>query len=171
MADFQFRNCGKLNPYALDPFSPIIGHHKYIKESPLLESPLDITHSVVSILQKEVPNYIDYMDNPILISRELDKKQVPAKKRAQIYKALYTILSRNAYPRKDMYAQHNKMNLTKMTEMTIHDMYEKYYAGMGPSWFIGYTTSEKQIISRSKNNYLPVSELYKNLFYQHSRYL
>ena len=171
MPDFQFRKCGKLNPYALDPFSPIIAFDKYINETPLLESPLDITHSIMSILQKEIPNYVDYMDNPIIISRELDKKQVPAKKRAQIFKALYTILSRGACTRRDMHAQHTKMNLNKIAQMTIHDMYEKYYAGMGPSWFIGYTAAEKQIISRAKNNLSPVSDLYKNLLYQYSRYL
>jgi hypothetical protein len=136
-----------------------------------LESPLDITHSIIAILQKEIPNYVDYMDNPIIISRELDKKQVTPKKRAQIFKALYTIVSRSAYPRKEMYAQHTKMNLNKIAQMTIHDMYEKYYAGMGPSWFTEYTTAEKQIISRAKNNLSPVSDLYKNLFYQYSRYL
>ena len=113
MPDFQFRKCGKLNPYALDPFSPIIAFDKYINETPLLESPLDITHSIMSILQKEIPNYVDYMDNPIIISRELDKKQVPAKKRAQIFKALYTILSRGACTRRDKHAQHTKMNLNK----------------------------------------------------------
>lgn len=171
MQDFQFRKCGKLNSHALDPFSPIISVDKYKNNLTLLESPLDITHSIIAILQKEIPNYGDYIDNPIIISRELDKKQVSSTKRAQIFKALYTILSRSAGTRRDIYAQHNKMNMNKIAQMTIHDMYEKYYAGMGPSWFIGYTTAEKQIISRAKNNLSPVSELYKNLLYQYSRYL
>jgi hypothetical protein len=70
--EYQFRKCGgTLDKCAVFPFNPVFVSG--LSEPHILDSPLDIVHSIISILHKEIPHYAELTDNPILIIREIEK--------------------------------------------------------------------------------------------------
>ena len=146
--EYQFHKCGgTLDPSVAYPYNPIITPG--LKEPHILDSPLDIVHSIMSILHKVIPNYAECIDNPILIIKEVEKQQLPGKKCAQLFKALYIISSRNSFRQRNMYA--------------------KYYIGM--SNLVGYNTDDKLRITKARFSNENISEIYKDAFYKYSRYL
>ena len=86
---------------------------------------------------------------PILIIKEVEKQQLPGKKCAQLFKALYILSSRNSFRQRNMYA--------------------KYY--LGTSNFVGYNADDKVLIAKARFSDDCISSIYREAFYRYSRYL
>lgn len=146
--EYQFRKCGgKLDLGAVFPYASLF--IPAVKDPHILDSPLETVHSIISILYKEIPLYAEFTDNPVLIIREIEKKQLPGKKCAQIFKALYLKSRRDP--------------------MRQRDMYKKYYLGMHD--LIGYNFEDKNRITKARFSFDCISLIYKDAFYKYSRYL
>lgn len=146
--DFQFAKCGPWQPCINFPHNPMI-----IKPSqvvPIIESPLEINQTI-NVIKQLIPQYGDFLDNPILIINKLEKLKLTNAKKAHYYRYLY------------LYA---KKNYTKFTLSVLYERYYKDYCLVG----LGYTWKEKELIDKAKDSNMLISELYKNIFFEYSRY-
>jgi hypothetical protein len=146
--DFQFSKSGPWIPCINFPHNPIIT--KPLETIPIIESPLEINQTI-NVIKQLIPEYNEFLDNPILIINKLEKIKLTNAKRAHHYRYLY------------LYAKKN------YSKFTLKDLYKRYYhdyclVGLGYSW------KEKELINKAKDSDILVSELYKNIFFEYSRY-
>ena len=76
--DFQFAKCGPWLPAVNFPHNPTIITPSHVM--PIIESPLEINQTI-NVIKQLIPQYSNFLDNPILIINKLEKLKLTNAKR------------------------------------------------------------------------------------------
>ena len=146
--DFQFCKSGPWCTSVNYPENPCIV--KPSKVVPIIESPMEIYHTI-EVIKSLLPDSKDFLDNPILIINRIEKLKLTNAKKAHYYRYLY------------LYTKKTVPNFS------LKKLYKKYYEGYCLTG-LGYTWPERYCISNCKNSEINISHLYKDKFFEYSRY-
>jgi hypothetical protein len=146
--DFQFSKSGPWCTNVNYPENPCIV--KPSKLVPIIDSPIDI-YQTIEVIKSLLPDSKDFLDNPILIINRIEKLNLTNAKKAHYYRYLY-LYTKSTVPM-----------------FTMKKLYTKYYDGYCLNG-LGYTWKERERINKCQFSDLFISDLYKDAFFEYSRY-
>jgi hypothetical protein len=142
--DFQFIKSGRwCNVHY--PESPVIV--KPPKVVPVIESGTEIYHTI-EIIKSLLHTSNDFLDNPIRIINQIENLNLTKGKKSHYYRSLYLYMKKS-FP-----------------NFRLKDLYKKYYEGRR----LQYSLKDQHLIDRYRNSEDNASKLYKDKFFEYSRY-